>query len=216
MKRRRKRNKGRYNSHLWQVVGVVGVQRHRHAGKRAEYPRETGVTVAAVGDPISYNYEQHQHQYQRHLQHTPLVAGFLALASRGNAAATNSSATRWPRTDQSGWNKYIGYGGLTRSHSQLMIPPRPTRTRSWTRLQRLGPTNEESQQYLAGLVDPETSPGTPPTPTAGSTKPLYETPTSRNPPGHQPQIPRQMTTKPTQPARAGACAVTQALAAGGC
>ena len=143
--------------------GVVSVSAIDTSGKRAEYSSwGKGVTVAAVGGPmIAHNYETNTNISTRGTSNaTPLVAGFLALAKQKWPNATSNQLlqllTHTARTDQSGWNKYIGYGG---ADPGAMVNTDPSQYPDENPIMdkgndRLGPTNEESQQYLAGLVDP--------------------------------------------------------------
>ena len=143
--------------------GVVSVSAIDTSGKRAEYSSwGKGVTVAAVGDPmIAHNYETGTNISTKGTSNaTPLVAGFLALAKQKWPNATSNQLlqllTHTARTDQSGWNKYIGYGG---ADPGAMVNTDPSQYPNENPLMDkgysdLGPTNEESQQYLAGLVDP--------------------------------------------------------------
>ena len=143
--------------------GVVSVSAIDTSGKRAEYSSwGKGVTVAAVGGPmIAHNYETNTNINAYGTSNaTPLVAGFLALAKQKWPNATSNQLlqllTHTARTDQSGWNKYIGYGG---ADPGAMVNTDPSQYPDENPIMdkgndRLGPTNEESQQYLAGLVDP--------------------------------------------------------------
>jgi subtilisin family serine protease len=150
--------------------GVVSVSAIDTSGKRAEYSSwGKGVTVAAVGGPmIAHNYETNTNISTRGTSNaTPLVAGFLALAKQKWPNATSNQLlqllTHTARTDQSGWNKYIGYGG---ADPGAMVNTDPSQYPDENPIMdkgndRLGPTNEESQQYLAGLVDPRRIAGDP-------------------------------------------------------
>ncbi len=143
--------------------GVVSVSAIDTSGKRAEYSSwGKGVTVAAVGGPmIAHNYETNTNISTRGTSNaTPLVAGFLALAKQKWPNATSNQLlqllTHTARTDQGGWNKYIGYGGadpgaMVNTDPSQYPDENPIMDKGYT---DLGPTNEESQQYLAGLVDP--------------------------------------------------------------
>ena len=150
--------------------GVVSVSAIDTSGKRAEYSSwGKGVTVAAVGGPIvAHNYETNTNiSTQGTSNATPLVAGFLALAKQKWPNATSNQLlqllTHTARTDQSGWNKYIGYGG---ADPGAMVNTDPSQYPDDNPIMdkgndRLGPTTEESQQYLAGLVDPRDIAGDP-------------------------------------------------------
>ena len=150
--------------------GVVSVSAIDTSGKRAEYSSwGKGVTVAAVGGPIvAHNYKTDTNiSTQGTSNATPLVAGFLALAKQKWPNATSNQLlqllTHTARTDQSGWNKYIGYGG---ADPGAMVNTDPSQYPDDNPIMdkgndRLGPTTEESQQYLAGLVDPRDIAGDP-------------------------------------------------------
>ena len=150
--------------------GVVSVSAIDTSGKRAEYSSwGKGVTVAAVGDPIlAHNYETNTNISTRGTSNaTPLVAGFLALAKQKwpNAASNQllHLLIKTARTDQGGWNKYIGYGGadpgaMVNTDPSQYPDENPLMDKGYT---DLGPTNEESQQYLAGLADPRDIAGDP-------------------------------------------------------
>ena len=143
--------------------GVVSVSAIDTSGKRAEYSSwGKGVTVAAVGDPmIAHNYETGTNISTKGTSNaTPLVAGFLALAKQKWPNVTSNQLlqllTHTARTDQSGWNKYIGYGGadpgaMVNTDPSQYPDENPIMDKGYS---DLGPTNEETQQYLAGLVDP--------------------------------------------------------------
>ena len=143
--------------------GVVSVSAIDTSGKRAEYSSwGKGVTVAAVGGPIvAHNYATGTNINANGTSNaTPLVAGFLALAKQKWPNATSNQLlqllTHTARTDQSGWNKYIGYGGadpgaMVNTDPSQYPDENPLMDKGYS---DLGPTNEESQQYLAGLVDP--------------------------------------------------------------
>ena len=150
--------------------GVVSVSAIDTSGKRAAYSSwGKGVTVAAVGGPIvAHNYETGTNiNTQGTSNATPLVAGFLALAKQKWPNATSNQLlqllTHTARTDQSGWNKYIGYGGadpgaMVNTDPSQYPDENPIMDKGYT---DLGPTNEETQQYLAGLVDPRDIAGDP-------------------------------------------------------
>ena len=143
--------------------GVVSVSAIDTSGKRAEYSSwGKGVTVAAVGDPmIAHHYETGTNISTKGTSNaTPLVAGFLALAKQKWPNVTSNQLlqllTHTARTDQSGWNKYIGYGGadpgaMVNTDPSQYPDENPIMDKGYS---DLGPTNEETQQYLAGLVDP--------------------------------------------------------------
>ena len=143
--------------------GVVSVSAIDTSGKRAEYSSwGKGVTVAAVGGPmVAHDFETGTNINAYGTSNaTPLVAGFLALAKQKWPNATSNQLlqllTHTARTDQDGWNKYIGYGG---ADPGAMVNTDPSQYPDENPIMdkgndRLGPTNEDSQQYPAGLVDP--------------------------------------------------------------
>ena len=143
--------------------GVVSVSAIDTSGKRAEYSSwGKGVTVAAVGGPmVAHNYETNTNISTRGTSNaTPLVAGFLALAKQKWPNATSNQLlqllTKTALNNEGQWNKYIGYGVAAIGP---MLNTDPSQYPDENPIMdkgndRLGPTNEESQQYLAGLVDP--------------------------------------------------------------
>jgi len=150
--------------------GVVSVSAIDTSGKRAEYSSwGKGVTVAAVGGPIvAHNYETDTNiSTQGTSNATPLVAGFLALAKQKWSNATSNQLlqllTKTALNNEGQWNKYTGYGvaaiGPMLNTDPSQYPDEnPLMDKGYT---DLGPTNEESQQYLAGLVDPRDIAGDP-------------------------------------------------------
>ena len=143
--------------------GVVSVSAIDTSGKRAEYSSwGKGVTVAAVGGPmVAHNYETNTNISTRGTSNaTPLVAGFLALAKQKWPNATSNQLlqllTKTALNNEGQWNKYTGYGVAAIGP---MLNTDPSQYPDENPIMdkgndRLGPTNEESQQYLAGLVDP--------------------------------------------------------------
>ena len=150
--------------------GVVSVSAIDTSGKRAEYSSwGKGVTVAAVGGPmIAHNYETNTNISTRGTSNaTPLVAGFLALAKQKWPNATSNQLlqllTKTALNNEGQWNKYTGYGvaaiGPMLNTDPSQYPDEnPIMDKGYT---DLGPTNEETQQYLAGLVDPRDVAGDP-------------------------------------------------------
>ena len=150
--------------------GVVSVSAIDTSGKRAEYSSwGKGVTVAAVGGPIvAHNYETDTNiSTQGTSNATPLVAGFLALAKQKWPNATSNQLlqllTKTALNNEGQWNKYTGYGvadlgALVNTDPSQYPDENPIMDKG---NDRLGPTNEESQQYLAGLVDPRDIAGDP-------------------------------------------------------
>ena len=143
--------------------GVVSVSAIDTSGKRAEYSSwGKGVTVAAVGGPIAaHNYATDTNiNTQGTSNATPLVAGFLALAKQKWPNATSNQLlqllTKTALNNEGQWNNYTGYGVAAIGP---MLNTDPSQYPDENPIMdkgndRLGPTNEESQQYLAGLVDP--------------------------------------------------------------
>ena len=143
--------------------GVVSVSAIDTSGKRAEYSSwGKGVTVAAVGGPIlAHNYETDTNISTRGTSNaTPLVAGFLALAKQKWPNATSNQLlhllTKTALNNEGQWNKYTGYGvaaiGPMLNTDPSQYPDEnPLMDKGYT---DLGPTTEESQQYLDGLADP--------------------------------------------------------------
>ena len=150
--------------------GVVSVSAIDTSGKRAEYSSwGKGVTVAAVGGPmIAHNYENNTNISTRGTSNaTPLVAGFLALAKQKWPNATSNQLlqllTKTALNNEGQWNKYTGYGvaaiGPMLNTDPSQYPDEnPIMDKGYT---DMGPTNEETQQYLAGLVDPRDVAGDP-------------------------------------------------------
>ena len=143
--------------------GVVSVSAIDTSGKRAEYSSwGKGVTVAAVGGPmVAHDFETGTNiNTQGTSNATPLVAGFLTLAKQKWPNATSNQLlqllTKTALNNEGQWNKYTGYGVAAIGP---MLNTDPSQYPDENPIMdkgndRLGPTNEESQQYLAGLVDP--------------------------------------------------------------
>ena len=143
--------------------GVVSVSAIDTSGKRAEYSSwGKGVTVAAVGGPmIAHNYETNTNISTRGTSNaTPLVAGFLALAKQKWPNATSNQLlqllTKTALNNEGQWNKYTGYGvadlgALVNTDPSQYPDENPIMDKGYA---DMGPTNEETQQYLAGLADP--------------------------------------------------------------
>ena len=126
----------------------------------------------------------------------------LALARQKWPDATSNQLlqllTHTARTDQSGWNKYIGYGGadpgaMVNTDPSQYPDENPIMDKGYS---DLGPTNEETQQYLAGLVDPRNIAGDSTYTYRGLDETVYETPTSPHQShlGTSPRLPRQIRT----------------------
>ena len=142
--------------------GVVGVSAIDTTGKRAEYSSwGSGVTVAAIGGPVvAHDYGTNTNISAEGTSNSaPLVAGFLALAKQKWPNATSNQLlqllTKTARTDQSGWNTYVGYGA---ADPGAMINTDPSQYPDENPLmdpaRRKGPTTEEVRQYVDGLVNP--------------------------------------------------------------
>ena len=150
--------------------GVVSVSAIDTSGKRAEYSSwGKGVTVAAVGGPIvAHNYATGTNINANGTSNaTPLVAGFLALAKQKWPNATSNQLlqllTKTALNNEGQWNKYTGYGVAAIGP---MLNTDPSQYPDENPIMdkgndHLGPTNEESQQYLAGLADPRDIAGDP-------------------------------------------------------
>ena len=128
-----------------------------------------GVTVAAVGGPmVAHDFETNTNINAYGTSNaTPLVAGFLALAKQKWPNATSNQLlqllTKTALNNEGQWNKYTGYGvaaiGPMLNTDPSQYPDdNPIMDKG---NDRLGPTTEESQQYLAGLVDPRRIAGDP-------------------------------------------------------
>ena len=150
--------------------GVVGVGAIDTTGKVAPYSSwGQGTTTAAVGGPVVVrNYETGKKaSTDGTSMSTPLIAGFLALAKQKWPNATGNQLLQLLTTtalnNEGQWNKYTGYGvaaiGPMLNTDPSQYPDEnPIMDKGYT---DLGPTNEETQQYLAGLVDPRDVAGDP-------------------------------------------------------
>ena len=142
--------------------GVVGVSAIDTTGKRAEYSSwGSGVAVAAVGGPVVvHNYESGNKGLTDGTSNSvPLVAGFLALAKQKWPNATSNQLlqllTKTARTDQGGWNTYVGYGAADPGAMVNTDPSQyPDENPLMDPARRKGPTTEEVRQYVDGLVNP--------------------------------------------------------------
>ena len=142
--------------------GVVGVSAIDTSGKRADYSSwGNGVTTAAVGGPVTArSYETGENISANGTSNsTPLVAGFLALARQKWPDATANQLlqvlTHTGLSDQSGWNKYTGYGvanlsGLVNTDPSQYPDENPLADKGGGS----SPTPEEIQQYEDGVVNP--------------------------------------------------------------
>ena len=142
--------------------GVVGVSAIDTTGKVASYSSwGSGVTVAAVGGPvIAHDYGTNTNISAEGTSNSaPLVAGFLALAKQKWPNATSNQLlqllTKTARTDQNGWNTYIGYGAVDPGAMINTDPSQyPDENPLMDPARRKGPTTEEVRQYIDGLVNP--------------------------------------------------------------
>ena len=142
--------------------GVVGVSAIDTTGKVASYSSwGQGTTVAAVGGPVVvHNYESGNKGFTDGTSNSvPLVAGFLALAKQKWPNATSNQLlqllTKTARTDQNGWNTYIGYGAVDPGAMINTDPSQyPDENPLMDPARRKGPTTEEVRQYIDGLVKP--------------------------------------------------------------
>ena len=142
--------------------GVVGVSAIDTTGKVASYSSwGSGVTVAAIGGPIvAHDYGTNTNISAEGTSNSaPLVAGFLALAKQKWPNATSNQLlqllTKTARTDQSGWNTYIGYGAVDPGAMINTDPSQyPDENPLMDPTRRKGPTTEEVRQYIDGLVNP--------------------------------------------------------------
>ena len=142
--------------------GVVGVSAIDTSGKRADYSSwGNGVTTAAVGGPVTArSYETGENISANGTSNsTPLVAGFLAIARQKWPDATANQLlqvlTHTGLSDQSGWNKYTGYGvanlsGLVNTDPSQYPDENPLADKGGGS----SPTPEEIQQYEDGVVNP--------------------------------------------------------------
>ena len=142
--------------------GVVSVSAIDTSGKRAEYSSwGKGVTVAAVGGPmVAYDFETGTNiNTQGTSNATPLVAGFLALAKQKWPNATSNQLlqllTKTALNNEGRWNKYTGYGvadlgAMMNTDPSQYSDENPLMDPTMHR----GPTVDEIQQYMGGLVNP--------------------------------------------------------------
>ena len=142
--------------------GVVGVSAIDTTGKVASYSSwGSGVTVAAIGGPIvAHDYGTNTNISAEGTSNSaPLVAGFLALAKQKWPNATSNQLlqllTKTARTDQSGWNTYIGYGAVDPGAMINTDPSQyPDENPLMDPTMHRGPTADEIQLYMDGLVNP--------------------------------------------------------------
>ena len=142
--------------------GVVGVSAIDTTGKVASYSSwGSGVTVAAVGGPVvAHDYGTKTNISAEGTSNSaPLVAGFLALAKQKWPNATSNQLlqllTKTARTDQNGWNTYIGYGAVDPGAMMNTDPSQyPDENPLMDPTMHRGPTTDEILQYMNGLVNP--------------------------------------------------------------
>ena len=142
--------------------GVVGVGAIDTAGKVASYSSwGQGTTTAAVGGPIIVrNYETGNKATTDGTSYsTPLIAGFLALAKQKWPNATSNQLlqllTKTALNNEGRWNKYTGYGVADLGAMMNTDPSQyPDENPLMDPTMHRGPTTDEIQQYLDGLVNP--------------------------------------------------------------
>lgn len=142
--------------------GVVGVGAIDTTGKVADYSSwGQGTTTAAVGGPIIVrNYETGNKAAADGTSYsTPLIAGFLALAKQKWPNATSNQLlqllTKTALNNEGRWNKYTGYGvadlgAMMNTDPSQYSDENPLMDPTMHR----GPTVDEIQQYMGGLVNP--------------------------------------------------------------
>ena len=142
--------------------GVVGVGAIDTTGKVAAYSSwGQGTTTAAVGGPIIVrNYETGNKAAADGTSYsTPLIAGFLALAKQKWPNATGNQLlqllTKTALNNEGRWNKYTGYGVADLGAMVNTDPSQyPDENPLMDPTMHRGPTVEEIQQYINGLVNP--------------------------------------------------------------
>ena len=142
--------------------GVVGVGAIDTSGKVTSYSSwGQGTTTAAVGGPIIVrNYETGNKATTDGTSYsTPLIAGFLALAKQKWPNATGNQLlqlmTKTALNNEGRWNKYTGYGVADLGAMVNTDPSQyPDENPLMDPTMHRGPTVEEIQQYMNGLVNP--------------------------------------------------------------
>ena len=142
--------------------GVVGVDAIDTTGNVAPYSSSgQGTTTAAVGGPIIVrNYETGNKATTDGTSYsTPLIAGFLALAKQKWPNATSNQLlqllTKTALNNEGRWNKYTGYGVADLGAMMNTDPSQyPDENPLMDPAMHRGPTVEEIQQYMNGLVNP--------------------------------------------------------------
>ena len=141
---------------------VVGVGAIDTTGKVAPYSSwGQGTTTAAVGGPIVLrNYETGNKATTEGTSYsTPLIAGFLALAKQKWPNATGNQLlqllTKTALNNEGRWNKYTGYGVADLGAMMNTDPSQyPDENPLMDPTMHRGPTADEIQQYMNGLVNP--------------------------------------------------------------
>ena len=142
--------------------GVVGVGAIDTTGKVASYSSwGQGTTTAAVGGPITVrNYETGNKATTDGTSYsTPLIAGFLALAKQKWPNATSNQLlqlmTKTALNNEGRWNKYTGYGVADLGAMMNTDPSQyPDENPLMDPTMHRGPSTDEIQQYMNGLVNP--------------------------------------------------------------
>ena len=142
--------------------GVVGVGAIDTTGKVASYSSwGQGTTTAAVGGPIIVrNYETGNKAAADGTSYsTPLIAGFLALAKQKWPNATSNQLlqlmTKTALNNEGRWNKYTGYGVADLGAMMNTDPSQyPDENPLMDPTMHRGPSTDEIQQYMDGLVNP--------------------------------------------------------------
>ena len=142
--------------------GVVGVGAIDTTGKVADYSSwGQGTTTAAVGGPIIVrNYETGNKAAADGTSYsTPLIAGILALAKQKWPNATSNQLlqllTKTALNNEGRWNKYTGYGVADLGAMMNTEPSQyPDENPLMDPTMHRGPTVDEIQQYMGGLVNP--------------------------------------------------------------
>ena len=142
--------------------GVVGVGAIDTTGKVASYSSwGQGTTTAAVGGPIIVrNYETGNKAAADGTSYsTPLIAGFLALAKQKWPDATSNQLlqlmTKTALNNEGRWNKYTGYGVADLGAMMNTDPSQyPDENPLMDPTMHKGPSTDEIQQYMDGLVNP--------------------------------------------------------------
>ena len=143
-------------------AGVVGVGAIDTTGNVAPYSSSgQGTTTAAVGGPIIVrNYETGNKATTDGTSYsTPLISGFLALAKQKWPNATGNQLlqlmTKTALNNEGRWNKYTGYGVADLGAMVNTDPSQyPDENPLMDPAMHRGPSTDEIQQYIDGLVNP--------------------------------------------------------------